>query len=70
MTGGISFRDSFNEQVLGNQYRRFLMVEEEEVVVPWEDVSKSIKGEGRMGLILLVVYSLPSFFGNQFQRPQ
>jgi len=45
MTGGIRFRVSFNEQVLGNQYRRFLMVEEEEVVVPWEDVSKSIKGE-------------------------
>jgi hypothetical protein len=45
MTGGIRFRVSFNEQVLGNQYRRFLMVVEEEVVVPWEEVSKSTKGE-------------------------
>lgn len=45
MTGGISFRDSFSEQVLGNQYRRFLMEEVEEVVVPWEEISKSIKGK-------------------------
>jgi hypothetical protein len=69
MTGGIRFRRRlFIKQVLGNQYRQFPMVEVEGAVVPWEDVSGN--AEWRIGVLLLVGYSLPSFFGIQFQRPQ
>jgi hypothetical protein len=44
------------------------MVGEEEVVVPWEEISESLNRE--LGAILLVAYSLPSSFGIQFQHPQ